>query len=303
VPRLRILIHVDVHSSDLDWLEGILIHLEEVGGMAGLDGIVLPIASGGLSVELPLAILSNLSLQLPLIIAPSMPDIIGLVPIPYQGIFFNGALSTQIDLIKPVFEQAQDIYLTANLLRRAALPDLASITALVVEGATSRGDVERRLRILYTLRDSGLPLGYQVETGDEIQSRHAIGYGATTLVLRLTPPASGAILERGQRLETARHLRDEVTRLRSFAASSIDPLWSMTPDELDRYDNMRLSLVAARDLKKGEPLTADRVRTARSRGGISPDLLPQLIGLLLAYDLAEDKPITFGMLDQPPSES
>ncbi|GEM_PF-6874957 len=291
---VHILAYFDVDEKGQAWMTGVLDHLTEIDGLDGLDGLVLPVATGDLG--LPPRLIPDLPGGLPLIIAPDTPDTLRAYQGTASGVYLNAGLSTQLALIQPDLLSGVPLYLTVNLMSRASLRPIEGLAAMIVEDTGLDPASDGRLHLLYALQPLGLPLGFLANLGEIGVTRHAIGYGASTIVIALRQPSDLSRLERGQRMETARRLREHISALRAFAVGPCDPLWEASAEELDRYDLQRLSLVAARDLKRGEVLTADMVRAVPPYGGISADLLPHIVGLRLAYDLPAGKPITFGML-------
>jgi hypothetical protein len=290
---VRILAYFEVDRHGRAWMVGVLDHLAEIGGTGGLDGAVIPATTGGRG--LPPDSLPGLPADLPLIAAPDSPDAFQ-VPTPLAAIYLNAGLSSQMSLVQPHLPPDVPLYLVANLLSQAGLQPLDRLAALIVEDSVLGHASENRLHLLYALRRAGLPLGYRANLGEVSHTRHAIGYGASTIVIALRQPADPSRLERGQRLEMARALREHVGALRAFGESADDPVWGASPEELDHYHAQRLSLVAARRLHRGETVTPDMVRAALLDGGIGADLLPRILGMSLAYDIPAGKPITFGML-------
>jgi N-acetylneuraminate synthase len=58
----------------------------------------------------------------------------------------------------------------------------------------------------------------------------------------------------------------------------------------------RRSLYVVRDLARGTPITAEDVRSIRPGFGLSPKLLPQVIGRRAARDLKRGEPLQWEML-------
>jgi len=67
--------------------------------------------------------------------------------------------------------------------------------------------------------------------------------------------------------------------------------------ELEPFSSHRVSLVAARDLPAGTVLAASMLTAKAPQRGLSPALLPSLLGRRLLYDVSQDQPITFGVVD------
>ena len=54
------------------------------------------------------------------------------------------------------------------------------------------------------------------------------------------------------------------------------------------------SLFVVQDVKKGEVLTSDNVRSIRPSNGLSPKLLPRIIGKRAALDVQAGTPLEYG---------
>ncbi len=74
---------------------------------------------------------------------------------------------------------------------------------------------------------------------------------------------------------------------------------TIKPHELIMYDNRRGSLYAGCDIKKGSTLTRDMVRVKAPLRGLTPRFASMIDGAKALYDLKEDDPITFGVIDFP----
>jgi N-acetylneuraminate synthase len=157
---------------------------------------------------------------------------------------------------------------------------------------------ETRLGALEHLRRRyGLPVGYL--GADEGSSAALVAYalGATvvekpfTLDRALRGPSQGASMDQGQ-------WRSLVTEMRALERS-LRPLEGrrVLDVEMEAFTNLRVSLVAAKDLQAGTPLRPDLVTARAPLRGLSPRLLPRLLGKRLLYDLPQGAPITFGMVE------
>ena len=70
-----------------------------------------------------------------------------------------------------------------------------------------------------------------------------------------------------------------------------------TPDELDDLEWSQPSIVAARAIPRGAEITADLVTLKPPARGLSPRMLPSIVGRRALYDIAEDEFITFGLVE------
>jgi sialic acid synthase SpsE len=69
-----------------------------------------------------------------------------------------------------------------------------------------------------------------------------------------------------------------------------------TGAERENLPLIRRSLVAKRNLRKGERLARDMIEIKRPEGGIAPGDIHKLVGRELNRDLDEDQPITWACL-------
>ncbi len=75
------------------------------------------------------------------------------------------------------------------------------------------------------------------------------------------------------------------------------PHKELLPCELKIFDDRRRSLYAACDIKKGTVLEERHLTTKAPLRGLTPRFKEKLVGVKVLYDLKEDDPITFGVID------
>jgi len=68
--------------------------------------------------------------------------------------------------------------------------------------------------------------------------------------------------------------------------------------ELERRDEYRRSIVAARDIKVGQLITEDAIDFRRPGTGISPDMARFIVGMVAVRDIAVDRLISFDDLEK-----
>ncbi len=71
-----------------------------------------------------------------------------------------------------------------------------------------------------------------------------------------------------------------------------------TPSEISNMRVARKSIVAMRDIKKGEILTADNITVKRPGNGLSPMFWDEVLGLEAAQDYEEDAQIVFSNINE-----
>ena len=181
-------------------------------------------------------------------------------------------------------------------IREAGDPPLALLHCLSAYPAPA---AEMNLRAMDTLRERfGLPVGLSDHTlGIEIAVAAAARGAAIiekhlTLDTGLPGPDHRASLDPGE-------FAAMVRAIRSVEAALGDGRKRPMPSEADTRRAARKSLVAARDLRAGERLTADAVAIKRPGTGISPAELEQALGRRLVRDVAEDEVLGWEVLGAP----
>ncbi len=152
------------------------------------------------------------------------------------------------------------------------------------------------LRAMATMRDAfGLPVGYSDHTpGDEV-SLAAVALGACviekhfTLDRNLPGPDHKASLE-------PHELEALVGRLRNVEASLGDGRKEPAPAEAATAAVARKSLVAARPIPAGTPISLDMLDAKRPGTGIPPSRSGEVAGRTAKVDIAEDAVLDWGML-------
>jgi N,N'-diacetyllegionaminate synthase len=67
--------------------------------------------------------------------------------------------------------------------------------------------------------------------------------------------------------------------------------------ELSCYHNKRKSIVATQHIKKGEKITRDMLTTKGPNKGLSPAMIPRIIGKIALEDIKADTHVTFSMVE------
>ena len=94
---------------------------------------------------------------------------------------------------------------------------------------------------------------------------------------------------------------DELTRLVRMVRQAETAMGSFSkdvqPSERENRKVLRKSLVAIRDLKRGEILTRDAIAIKRPPSGLEPARFEEVIGRRLAVDIPADAPIEARFLE------
>ena len=150
---------------------------------------------------------------------------------------------------------------------------------------------DTNLKAMQTMRDAfGLRVGLSDHTPGIAVAIAAAGLGADvvekhfTLDRTLSGPDPRASLEPGE-------LKDMVAGIRAVEQALGDGKKNPRPSEIKNMAIARKSLVAARNLAKGETLTAADLKAKRPGTGISPMDYWNRLGQSLDRDVAEDEPL------------
>ncbi len=85
--------------------------------------------------------------------------------------------------------------------------------------------------------------------------------------------------------------------IRNLNVSPGETVWRQAIGRDAEAVDRRRSLIASRRISKGTTITADMVTCKPPERGLSPRLLPWLLGRRAIYDIEEDDFITFGLVD------
>ena len=150
---------------------------------------------------------------------------------------------------------------------------------------------DANLRAMATMRDAfGLRVGLSDHTPGIAVTIAAVALGACiiekhfTLDRTLPGPDHRASLEPGE-------LKDMVAAIRAVEQALGDGDKVPRPSEKENREIVRKSLVAARDLAKGETITAADLKAKRPGTGVSPMEYWNRLGQILDRDVAEDEPL------------
>lgn len=125
----------------------------------------------------------------------------------------------------------------------------------------------------------------------------AMGFGASVLEVNFDSSQVGAAGE-AENVAVVTGVSALLTEVRRFG--EMDPTSvrvPASPEVMDLEDRTRLAIVASRDIPKGAMLTADMLAVKAPYGGVSPGLMPRIVGGRVLYDIPKDAPVTFGFLD------
>lgn len=139
------------------------------------------------------------------------------------------------------------------------------------------------------LCDLGHRVGWSEARPTRSHAAIALAVGASVVEI----PASTGDVEADA---AAARLRGRIRNVRGLAEASRRSLLGYNPDELDRVDELRPGLVAARAIAAGTVLTRDMIAIRAPAGGLAVEHLSFVIGRQARFDLRPDDPITFGIV-------
>ncbi len=148
-------------------------------------------------------------------------------------------------------------------------------------------DLLKDMAMLAWLRSLGHPTG----CADDRHDLYPSALGATMGVRVIQKPLWNGPESVARLAEFVRGLR----KLERMACSGPEMLYD--PEELDRIEDDRMTLVASRPIPRGSLLSLDAVAVKAPARGLSSHLIPFLIGRRVLYDLEKDDPITFGVIE------
>jgi N-acetylneuraminate synthase len=147
------------------------------------------------------------------------------------------------------------------------------------------------LRAMDTMASAfGLPVGYSDHTLGAEVALAAVARGACVIEKHFTLDRGLPGPDHAASLEPV-ELRRLVEGIRTIESALGSPLKAPADVELPNRQVIRRSLVAARPMRQGEPITDDAMTAKRPGHGLSPMEFWDLLGQPAARDFAVDEPI------------
>lgn len=188
----------------------------------------------------------------------------------------------------------------------STLPEVEAAVAVLEAAGTPRTDIillhcntqyptppeDVNLRAMLTLQQVGCAaVGYSDHTvGIEIPVA-AVAMGAKVIEKHFTLDKTLPGPDHRASLDPA-ELKAMVTAIRRVEAALGSPDKKVSPSEAPNIEVARKSIVAARDITKGEILTPENITVKRPGNGLSPMLWDEVIGTPAVADFAYDSLIT-----------
>lgn len=259
---------------------------------AGFDGVVLPVAGFDAAACVRLGLLAVADVESPHAI-PASADLLLLRggEITNRPLIEACALSGQVVLLGTSGASLREVTRAVGwfqLAFRQGAPHVPARRRVELAGGGSLvllHGPDGPLRAMSRMNDQTLtPVGYQLE-GEPAKGALAVAAGACVLLARgETAALAAAVREAENQLGEARK--------------------QPTPQQAENAARARRSIVAARDLKAGAPLSADDLEFLPPGGGLGPHEMDKVIGRALTREVSRGEPIGVqdldGELPEPP---
>ena len=215
---------------------------------------------------------------------------------------------TNYPLLKEIGSYKKKIILSTGMANLGEIEDALDI---LMENGTRRENItvlhcnteyptpfeDVNLKAMLTIKEAfKVNVGYSDHTlGIEVPIA-AASLGATviekhfTLDKNLPGPDHKASLE-------PHELKEMVKAIRNIEKALGNGIKKSSKSEEKNINIARKSIVAKRDIKKGETLTEENLTTKRPGNGISPMQWNKIIGKKAYKDIPKDKPLSFGDID------
>jgi sialic acid synthase SpsE len=156
---------------------------------------------------------------------------------------------------------------------------------------------ESQLQMIQWLRRFGCTVGYEDREDGILTAPVAAALGAKMIQKRFTLDRRLPGFEQAFSAEPD-ELRRMVEAIRKVErAVGGESEKRLFPLEVDAFDYHRRSVVAAVDIPKGAVLTREMLATKAPLRGLTPRLMPHLIGKRALYSIRKDEPVTFGLVE------
>jgi len=155
---------------------------------------------------------------------------------------------------------------------------------------------DANLKVMTTLREMfGCPVGYSDHAVGPTVALAAAAMGADIIEKHFTFDRSMPGEDHAISLEPAQ-LAAFVTSVREIEAARGSGVKRLTEGERAARAVVRRTLHAATDIATGTALTSELVAVVRPSDGLTPDLLPAVLGRVTRLDLQEGDPITWDVV-------
>ena len=143
----------------------------------------------------------------------------------------------------------------------------------------------------------GFPVGYSDHGSNAVPALAALSLGACALEKPFTLYHHLRGFHHLQSLD-ADQLRKFVKDVRALEASlKANGARRLLPCEIEAFEQERLGLFAAMDIRAGEEIVPEMVEVKSPSRGLTPRLMDMVVGRKAAYDIKAEEPITFGLIE------
>ncbi len=224
-------------------------------------------------------------------------------PMEVDGFFVPAGCNTDFPLLEAICSRNRPVYVSTGACDAEEVSEIVRLAGncefFLLHGVACfpTQAEESQLQMLGWLKQFGMPLGYDDHEDGHLTAPVAVARGARVLQKPLT-------LDR--RLPGANHVYscepdqlkrwvEAVRRIEQALSGEADK--RLLPIEMESFDDDRRAVVAAVDIQQGSVLTREMLSTKPPLRGLTPRLLPRLLGRKTLYDIRKDEPITFGLVE------
>lgn len=169
------------------------------------------------------------------------------------------------------------------------------ITVLACTSSYPASPKESNLRTIPVIRDTfGVQVGLSDHTMGIGAAVAAVALGATVIEKHVTLRRADGGVDSDFSLEP-HELKALVTETTTAWESLGSPTFSITAGEAESQ-RLRRSLYIVEDVRKGDVVTADNVRSIRPAGGLSPAFLDTVSGRTFTADAVAGTPLTWDLI-------
>lgn len=211
--------------------------------------------------------------------------------------------NTDIPLLKAVAKRKKPVFVSLGMCNENEIDEIVSIfkkNDLTLMYCVSRYPVqidEINLNFIPWLKKKyNCTIGYSDHENGITIAPIAFALGAKVIEKHFTLDKTMVGFDHHMSLDPE-ELRSMVKTIRLVEkAVSRSPEKRIQPCETAMYDNRRRSLFAARPIKKGERISEKDITVKEPLIGLTPRMIPWVVGKTALYNLETDEPITFGVI-------
>ena len=210
---------------------------------------------------------------------------------------------TDLPLIRAIAQTGKPIIISTGMATRDEIADAAAevyaehdrLTLLKCTSAYPADASEANLNTMIAIgARSGCDIGLSDHTPGIGVAVAAATLGATVIEKHLTLARTDGGPDAAFSLEPA-EFASLVTECRRAAQAMGSVTYGPTPQEMPQHA-LRRSLYIAKDMRAGDLLTTQTVRTARPAKGLPPKCLPQVLGRPVTRDVSRETPMTWDLI-------